>query len=571
MTIRLLPADVSSMIAAGEVVERPASVVKELIENSLDAGASDLSVEIARGGIEYIRVSDDGSGIPSNEIDLAVGRFATSKLANAEELGAVRTLGFRGEALHSIAAVSAVTIATRTPDEASGSRLEVVDGEAVHRGRDARAAGTSVTVRHLFRSFPARRKFLRSVATEASRVQTLVTRYALAYPEVRFRLVADGSQGFASAGSGDLKEAVLAVYGAEVAGAMVELSADARQDAGPIVTGMVSPPSLTRSNRRHVSLFVNRRWIQSRPLGYALEQAYHGFLMERRYPLAVVNVAVAHDEVDVNVHPTKAEVRFRNEHRAFAAVQRAVREALTDLSPVPEIAPAGGARHAVTQAPQPPAFWPAAPFRTQHAQTPQLPESPGLPRKALPVLRVLGQMQNTYVVAEGPDGIYLIDQHAAHERVVFERVRADAVSRTPRVQTLLEPSTLELEPRHLELVETQADAISGTGFLVEQFGGLSVLVRGVPAGLESGDPAAALVDILDLMAEGGGFETWEERAAYSVACHTSIRAGKTLTFDEMSELARQLEDCAQPNTCPHGRPTMVHLSSGQLEREFGRS
>jgi DNA mismatch repair protein MutL len=180
-------------------------------------------------------------------------------------------------------------------------------------------------------------------------------------------------------------------------------------------------------------------------------------------------------------------------------------------------------------------------------------------------------MQNTYVVAEGPDGIYLIDQHAAHERVVFERVRADAVSRTPCVQTLLEPSTLELEPRHLELVETQADAISGTGFLVEQFGGLSVLVRGVPAGLESGDPAAALVDVLDLMAEGGGFETWEERAAYSVACHTSIRAGKTLTFDEMSELARQLEDCAQPNTCPHGRPTMVHLSSGQLEREFGRS
>ena len=241
MTIRLLPADVSSMIAAGEVVERPASVVKELIENSLDAGASDVSVEISRGGIEYIRVSDDGSGIPSNEIDLAVGRFATSKLANAEELGAVRTLGFRGEALHSIAAVSAVTIATRTPDESSGSRLEVVDGEAVHRGRDARAAGTSVTVRHLFRSFPARRKFLRSVATEASRVQTLVTRYALAYPEVRFRLVADGSQGFASAGSGDLKEAVLAVYGAEVAGAMVELSADAGHDAGPIVTGMVSP------------------------------------------------------------------------------------------------------------------------------------------------------------------------------------------------------------------------------------------------------------------------------------------------------------------------------------------
>ena len=585
MTIRLLPADVSSMIAAGEVVERPASVVKELIENCVDAGASDISVEIARGGTEYIRVSDNGAGIPGNEIDLAVKRFATSKVTSAGDLDAVDTLGFRGEALHSIAAVSSMSIATKTAGEPAGSRLEIVDGEAVRRAQDPRPGGTSVTVRHLFRSFPARRKFLRSVATEASRIQMLVTRYALAYPEVRFRLTADGSEGFVSSGSGDLREVVLAVYGAEVANAMVELVPDDAHDASPVVTGMISTPSLTRSNRRHISLFVNRRWVQSRPLGYALEQAYHGFLMERRYPLAAVNVAVPHDEVDVNVHPAKAEVRFRRENQAFAAVQRAVRSALTEHSPVPEIGHTGHAHH-TGAAPGPPAFWPTSPFRTG----PTLPASgetappseqpapgvdgrlagPALARNALPVLRVLGQMQSTYVVAEGPDGMYLIDQHAAHERVVFERVRADAVSRTPRVQSLLEPATVELEPRQLEMVESQADAISGTGFLVEQFGGRSVLVRGVPAMLENGDPATALVDVLDLMAEGGGFESWEERAAYSVACHSSIRAGKTLTFEEMSGLARQLEECEQPNTCPHGRPTMIHLSSGQLEREFGR-
>ena len=585
MTIRLLPAEVSSMIAAGEVVERPASVVKELIENSLDAGASDISVEIARGGTEYIRVSDDGTGIPADELDLAVRRFATSKLTNADDLAAVETLGFRGEALHSVGAVSSMSIATKTAGEAAGSRLEIVDGEAVRGGHDARPAGTSVTVRHLFRSFPARRKFLRSVATEASRIQMLVTRYALAYPEVRFRLTADGSEGFASTGSGDLREVMLAVYGAEVANAMVELAPDVGQDAGPVVTGMISTPSLTRSNRRHISLFVNRRWVQSRPLGYALEQAYHGFLMERRYPLAVVNVAVPHDGVDVNVHPAKAEVRFHKENQAFAAVQRAVRGALTEHSPVPEIAHAGDAHH-TSAMPTPPAFWPTSTFGTrpappasgetfQPSQRPALavdgqPAGPGLPRKALPVLRVLGQMQGTYVVAEGPDGMYLIDQHAAHERVVFERVRADAISRTPRVQSLLEPATVELDPRQMELVESQADAISATGFLVEQFGGQSALVRGVPAMLENGDPAKALTDVLDLMAEGGGFESWEERAAYSVACHSSIRAGKTLTFEEMSELTRQLEECEQPNTCPHGRPTMVHLSSGQLEREFGR-
>ena len=587
MPIRLLSPDVSSKIAAGEVIERPASVVKELVENSLDAGATEISVEVRGGGVEFIRVSDNGDGIASGDVELAFQRFATSKVAVIQDLEAISTLGFRGEALPSIAVAASVSLLTRSADEELGTRLELVGGKIARKESQGASTGTSVTVRHLFRDFPARRKFLRTTATETSRMQTLVTRYALAYPEVRFQLTVEGSTGFSSPGSGDLREVIAAVYSLEIAQAMLELSqrADAEDGLPPLsISGLISPPSVDRANRSYISLFVNRRWIQSRALGYALEQAYHGFLAERRYPLAMVNITLAADDVDVNMHPAKAEVRFRRENQVFAALQQAVRRALTVHSPVPEIGHTGVTRtSAGAGQPRTDPFWPVAPFAQPtvpspvHGHPSDAPARPRttdagplVPRKALSALRVLGQVDNTYVVAEGPDGVYLIDQHAAHERVVFERVRADAITRTPRVQTLLEPATVELNPEQRELVETHRELLSRMGLQLEPFGGSTYLLRGVPDSLVRGDPGQALLDVLDTMAEGGGFESWEERGAYSVACHGSIRAGKTLSQQEMSELTRQLEECQQPNTCPHGRPTMIHLSSSHLEREFGR-
>ena len=592
MAIRLLLPDVSSLIAAGEVVERPSSVAKELVENSLDAQATEITVEIRGGGVEYIRVIDNGTGIPADEVELAFQRFATSKVSEAHDLESIATLGFRGEALPSISAVANVSMVTRTADQDFGTRLDVVDGKTVRNEPSAASPGTSITVRQLFRNFPARRKFLRTPATETSRVQTLVTRYALAYPEVRFQLRMERSSPFSSPGSGDLREAISAVYGLEIAEAMMELPAvlgDEEHD-DPFIWGMVSPASLDRANRSYISLFVNRRWVQNRSLSYAVEQSYHGFMAERRYPLAVINVAIPHEQVDVNVHPAKTEVRFRHENKIFGAVQQAVRHTLTTSTPVPEI------RHASTTHPGAPSrpsaapFWPIEPFvktdlssseshrsvqsdselQSTGSESPAIPAAPLPPKKALPVLRVLGQVQNTYVVAEGPDGMYLIDQHAAHERVTFERVRADAIARTPRVQSLMEPATVELNPQQQELVESQQAVISPLGFVVEPFGGSLYLIRGVPSLVSEGDPSKGFLDILDLMTEGGGFESWEERAAYSIACHSSIRAGKTLSHEEMTELTRQLENCQQPNTCPHGRPTMIHLSSSHLEREFGR-
>ena len=585
MAIRLLPVDVSSKIAAGEVIERPASMVKELLENSLDAGATEIGIEIRAGGAEFVRVTDNGTGIAADDVELALQRFATSKIADVGDLEVISTLGFRGEALPSIAAVSSLSLETRTGAEQVGTRIDVVEGSIVRKEQTGTPPGTSVTVRDLFKSFPARRKFLRSTATESSRIQTLVTRYALAYPEIRFRLEGERSSTFTSAGSGDLREAISSVYGPEVARGMLEISQEAVEGAGqhPSIWGMIGPPTLHRASRSHVSLFVNRRWVQNRSMAYAIEQSYHGFLMERRYPLAVVNITLANEDVDVNVHPAKTEVRFRHERQVFGALQQAVRQTLMAHSPVPEIMHARPTSPPPTRRPAGATLWPIGPFdthatasagRPQPPSTPAAPLSPYpdplTPKKALPALRVLGQVQSAYVAAEGPDGMYLIDQHAAHERVVFERVRADFRSRTPHVQSLLEPVTVELNPGQRELLESQRELIAALGFHIESFGPDTYLLRGVPSLLIDGDLAEAFQEVLETMAEGGGFDSWEERAAYSIACHGAIRAGKTLSQQEMSELARQLEECQQPNTCPHGRPTMIHLSSSHLEREFGR-
>ncbi len=581
VSIRLLSPEISSMIAAGEVIERPASVVKELVENSIDAGSKRISVEIGGGGVESIRVVDDGRGIAFDELEIAFQRFATSKVAAAGDLDAIGTLGFRGEALPSIGAVASVTVVSRERSEESGGKLDVVEGVVGSKERIGAPPGTTISVRRLFRNVPARRKFLRSPGAESSRIGTLVTRCAMAYPEVAFALSIDGRRSFSSPGSGDLREVIAAVYRSETARAMIDLDAE-REDEEPVgrirVRGMIGPPSLDRANRSYVSFFINRRWVQNRSLGFAVEQAYHGFMKERRYPIAVIDVRLPLDQVDVNFHPGKAEVRFRDEGAVFGAVQRRVRETLTLESPVPEVAQTPVFRPHSAPAARGPVFWPVEPPRA--AEPPSgLPDDarPGVeasspqPRRGLPVLRVLGQVQSAYVAAEGPDGVYLIDQHAAHERIVFERVRSEAGRRSPQSQSLLEPVVVELSPGHREMVERHGQVIAGLGMVVEPFGDGSCLLRGVPALLTGSDPAQALTDVLDTMSEGGKFESWEDRAAYSLACHGAIRAGMTLTADEMTELARQLEACDSPHTCPHGRPTMIHLSSSRLEREFGRT
>ncbi len=571
MPIRVLAPQLAARIAAGEVVERPASVVKELVENSLDAGATHVSVEISGGGLEAIRVVDDGEGIPPDEVELALQRFATSKLSPYDDLERITTLGFRGEALPSIAAVSTMSLLSRQADRPGGVLVEAEQGEVARAGPQASPPGTSVTVRGLFRNVPARLKFLKSPSVEASRVRNLLHQLALAYPEVAFHLDVDGRRAFSCPGSGDLRDACSAVYGPKTARALLDVAyPDPSEEGVTAVRGLISPPDVSRSTRTSINIIVNRRWIQSRTLAFALEEAYQGFLMERRHPLAVVHITVPHEEVDVNVHPAKLEVRFRQEREVFSTLQRAVRSALVAHAPVPTVRPD------VLQARGTPTASPITPQTgtTEQALSLFAPEEDAgyahTPREVVPSLRVLGQVQNLYIVAEGPGGMYLVDQHAAHERVLYEAVREEMREAGLEAQGLLEPVVVELTPAQEEVFEANRAEWARYGFQLEAFGLHTLLLRGLPSFLSNADPREAFLSVLEDMGEGKDAADWEERIVSSIACHSAVRAGKSLAHQEMAHLLAQLEATEQPNTCPHGRPTMVHLSAAHLEREFGR-
>lgn len=572
MPIRVLAPDVAAKIAAGEVVERPASVVKELLDNSLDAGADRIAVEVQGGGVRLIRVVDNGAGIPPGDVDLAFERFATSKVASIEDLESILSLGFRGEALPSIAAVAEVTMVTRTQEELAATYINIKDGAVVHRSRRGSPQGTTVTARNLFRSFPARLKFLKSTATENGHISQIVTQYGMAFPDVRFTLVVDGRTTFRSPGSGHLRDVMGLIYGAENARSLLEV--ESGEESGdslmPRASGLASPPSISRATRSYISFFVNRRWVQSRMLTYALEDAYQDLLITGRHPIAAVNIFLPPQELDLNVHPAKSEVKFLHERDVFGLVQKAVRDTLLAQAPMPTLDTLRSAEP--TEAPSMgklPAFDSGADVAGARPPPPS-PASSEPVAGLLPILRVLGQLANTYIVAEGPDGMFLIDQHAAHERVCFEKVRAQQQRRAVEVQGLLEPAPVELTPRQQELLELHIEALSEYGFGIDHFGERTYLVRSVPAVIQGQNVAQSLVELLDFLAEGAKSGDWREEIAVSLACHGAVRAGQALGHEEMQDLVRQLEQTSQPRSCPHGRPTMVHLSAAQLEKGFGR-
>jgi DNA mismatch repair protein MutL len=594
-----LAPEVASKIAAGEVVERPASVVKELVENSIDAGAREIRVEIRDGGRRLIRVADDGCGMPAGEAALAFARHTTSKLTDVSDLDRIATLGFRGEALASIAAVSQVTLLTRPREQTLGRYLRVVEGRVVREEGRGCPAGTVITIEHLFQNVPARLKFLRQPRTEAGHIHAVVTQYALAFPGIRFRLTTDGRQAFQSTGSGSLYDVVIAVHGLEVAEEMLALPAPEEETPGGArVTGFVSMPALHRANRRYITLFVNQRWIQDTALAHAVAQAYHGLLPVGRHPLAVVLIEIDPAEVDVNVHPTKREVKFRNGRKVFAAVQRAVRRTLVEGAPVPH-AGIGTESHSWPAPADGTPRWgdPAARRSWQRRQTiagaGQAPGQAALdlyrPLEAddepgrvgpvrLPLLRVVGQVGQTYIVAEGPQGMYLVDQHAAHERVLYENMMADRAEQAVTAQALLEAETLDLDPLLAGTLDEHLPALLDLGFQLEPFGGNTYLLRAVPTilaeprALSGTDVRGAMRDILEMLRGGDDplAAQAEDQVAATVCKRAAVKAGQTLSQEEMQQLVRDLEQCESPRTCPHGRPTVVHFSVEMLEKEFGR-
>jgi DNA mismatch repair protein MutL len=592
MPIRVLPPEVANQIAAGEVVERPSSVVKELVENALDAGATYIAVDLTEGGRRLIRVSDNGAGIPSAEVSTAFQRYATSKLETVDDLDHISTLGFRGEALASIAAVSRLTLITRAAGEDIGTHLRIEGSEITLSEPAGAPQGTMISVENLFYNVPARLKFLKTDSTEHKHVSALVSRYAMAYPEVRFVLTHSGSEVLHTTGSGGLHDVLVEVLGLEDAQQMVPiepLDHPIRDDLPAIhVQGYVGLPVLNRSNRTQITLFLNGRWIQDSSLTYAVSQAYHTLLMTGRYPVAVILIDLPPEEVDVNVHPTKAEVRFRNPNAVFSAVQRAVRETIVDQAPPPQMR-----TDVVWGSPE----WAARRDRLAQVTTDRMRQlgidmemedtgrrasqqppddasetaSPAR-RRSLPMLRVVGQVGDTYIVAEGPAGLYLIDQHAAHERVLYEQFMHEQSHQEVLSQELLESVVVELPPDQMALVEEGLEMLQAVGFGVELFGRGTVRVRAIPVLAASSDPVQALKAALGEIecGEMPTEATAEERLIARVCKQAAIKAGQTLSYEEMSALLRQLEECDSPRTCPHGRPTMLHLSAEQLAKEFGR-
>jgi DNA mismatch repair protein MutL len=592
MAIHLLSPEVASQIAAGEVVERPASVVKELLENALDAGAKQITIHIREAGTRLVEVADDGCGIQAEEILLSVERHSTSKLNSADDLFNIKTLGFRGEALSSIGSVARLTISSYVAGSPVGGRLHVEAGYAGKLQSVGSTVGTVITVEDLFYNVPARLKFLKHPTTERRHIDEMVTRYALAYPHVQFRLFQDERPALMTSGNGNRREILATLYGVEVARQMLEVLAE-EEDLS--VTGYISPISLTRSNRREITFFVNGRPVQDPALGSALVQAYHTLLMVGRYPLSILLLQLPTEAVDVNVHPTKAEVRFKNADLVFRGVQRAVRRALLAHTPVPSIG--GNLYWHGSQTPQgygrqiDPA-WSISSDLKEHPTTssdsypnsnaPIAPRQAGLAGAGVPLLRLVGQIASAYLVAEGPDGLYLIDQHAAHERVLFESYMAMWVESSHSVdgagmgsipaQVLLQPVNVNLPPSSARMIEEQLPILNRLGFQVELFGKGSFLVRSIPSLLLGMDPSTALAVIVEDFEEDETplREESEARIIARVCKRAAVKAGQALSTEEQKALLNDLEACQSPRTCPHGRPTMIHLSVDLLERQFGR-
>ncbi len=580
MPIQLLPPELASQIAAGEVVERPASVVKELVENSLDAGAQTITVKIDDAGRRLIEVADDGCGIPASEVPLALERHATSKLHSPEQLFNIGTLGFRGEALASIGSVARLTLTTRTEEAQTATRMIVEGGIAAAPQQIGAPRGTVIRVENLFYNVPARLKFLKKDLTERRKIDSLLTRYALAYPNVRFRLIQNGQAKLQTSGNGDRRTVLATLYGVETAKQLLEVNA---AEDNLTLSGFISPVSLTRSNRREITFFINGRWIQDISLSTALIRAYHTMLMVGRYPLAALFLDLEPASVDVNVHPAKAEVRFREPGRIFSFVQRSVRKAILAYTPVPQMS--------IT----PPALWTESPAaqtgidlgwqfakenetenqekREQDSKDTFLSPNPELPALKMPLLRLIGQIGQVYIIAEGPDGLYLIDQHAAHERILFERLLAQRDANTLSSQNLLEPAIIRFPPAQAALLEEQIPVLENFGFKVEAFGPNTFQIRAIPSIFSGANPTAALKALVE---DFEGDETplqnkVEERIAARVCKRMAVKGGQTLTAAEQESLLRDLENCESPRTCPHGRPTMIHLSVDMLERQFGRT
>ncbi len=606
--IALLDEHTANRIAAGEVIERPASVVKELVENSIDSGATMISVTLEEGGKELIKVTDNGRGMSREDAVLALQRHATSKIRNADDLDAIATLGFRGEALPSIASVSVVEIVTRFEDSTDGARLEAEAGTIHNLEAIGAPQGTSISVRKLFFNTPARLKFLKTSQTELGHITELVGRFAMAYPSIHFRLTHGSREVLSSPATGKAINSITQVLGKDVAKQLAPISFET---PAMRVTGYVSNPGLTRINRTSQVFFVNGRPVRSRTMTHAVDQAYRGLLQPGRYPIVVIFIELNPELVDVNVHPSKAEVKFSSENEIHSAVHRAVNSALMSGAAAPTITdsasrPVAPPFRLSPQSPAQPAPYQAGlpgtemdltafqealaqrraeavesdPFVWERGAGVPVEDSPvpeadmdAVRTVALRGVKIIGQARNMYIIAQCDDGVLIIDQHVAHERVSFDRMLESNDEKPAAIQGLVLPITLSLSAKESAIVEKRLDQLQQSGFHLEPFGTNTYVMRGAPASIKPGDAEAVLRDMISEIVDISITKHLLVRAdqvLITASCKLAIKAGEPQSMEEMEQLISDLLKCKNPFTCPHGRPIIISLSNWELDRKFRR-
>ncbi|HUH00919.1 MAG TPA: DNA mismatch repair endonuclease MutL [Kofleriaceae bacterium] len=619
--IRVLPDHVIDQLAAGEVVERPASVVKELVENALDAGARAITIEVEQGGKELIRITDDGCGMRSEEVLLALTRHATSKLRAVEDLFGLRTMGFRGEALPAIAAVSRMAVRSRTAGSVAGTLVRIEGGELIERGETGAPVGTRIEVRELLFNVPARQKFMKGHATEASHITDVVTKLAMAHPQVQFTLKHGSRTALSAPPHLDVFERARVLLGARLGRRLHRV---AGEENGVRVEAILAPPELSQTTSRGTQLFVGRRAVRDRGLLHALGMGYGELIPRGRYPVCLLLVDAPDDALDINVHPQKLEVRFSDAQAVYAAVRHVVSRGVAQapwLNDSPQAASAPIRMHAIA-ATAPPgrraselasdyaerrtrslfggpssapyrasardargeslaraAFPVAAPSDPGPCPSPSpSPANPSPPdAERVPFfsrLRYLGQLDRTYLMCEAEGELVLVDQHAAHERVAFQRLRDSHAQRAVPVQRLLFPRTLELDARLAAIATESAEELAQVGFELEPFGGDTFALKAVPAGLRPGDDGErVLSELLDELADRGGSRALDERldlVLATIACHSVVRAGDALSPREVEALLQSMDSVDFNAHCPHGRPVLLRISVAEIARRFGR-
>ncbi len=561
--IKVLSEDTVNQIAAGEVIERPASVVKELMENSLDAGADEIDVDVVKGGKKKIEVKDNGVGMSKKEVELAFKKHATSKIEDIEDLDHLNTLGFRGEALASIAAVSKVTVLTKTEDQIEGTKLVIHGGDMVESEDVGCAKGTSIRVEDLFYNTPARKKYLKRTNTELAHISEVVTRNAIVKSGVQFSLTHQGRELTFVPKSGSMLENIKAIYGKEIAKKMVKVSKDGE---GFAVDGYVSKPEIDRSNRKHIFTYVNSRYVRNNLLKRGIVDGYGTLLKKGRYPLAFLDLDIDPEKIDVNVHPTKTKIRFLEEENVKEKVAGAIESALMDVNLVPTIS--REEKKVDTEKVMEKVDKDSSKFQSQL----EMEEDPEVKESKLSYMRVVGILKDTYIVVETPSGMAVIDQHAAHERINYERLKKKVDDKIDS-QKLVSPKTIELQPKEAAILRANEGLLSKLGFELDHFGKTTFRIRGVPVIFNEIQEKEILHSVLDELMDkkGTSLEERSEDMIKYMACHSSVTAGDKLSVSKARELLEELGKSENPYTCPHGRPTMVSFTENDMGKWFKRT